>query len=225
MSVTITPIEMGISVAYLLQGDRPVLVDAGVPGQEGKLRSALAERGVELKDLALVVLTHGHTDHTGTLPMLAASGVPIAVGRGDESLVETGRNGALPATGLIGLALLPFVRRMTVDPVRPDVIVEDRLDLREYGIDAEAELVGGHTPGSMNVRVGDQVLVGDLVRTTNVIRRGAPARHFYMEDAAGARRALESALGGGTRRLLPGHGMAMDAEIVRSRLDQVAPVR
>jgi hydroxyacylglutathione hydrolase len=37
MMVRIVPLPLSISNAYLLIGDRPVFVDAGVPGEEQKL--------------------------------------------------------------------------------------------------------------------------------------------------------------------------------------------
>ena len=228
MNTTVTAIPLSISTAYLLVGERPLLVDAGGPGDEDRVRDALARQGLQPSDLALVVLTHGHTDHTGVLAMLHGAGVPIAVGRGDEELVRRGRNGSLPVTGPAGLMLLPFVRRTVVEPAEPDIVIEDRLDLRGYGVDAEAERVGGHTPGSLLVRAGTDVFVGDLVRggfAAGRIRPGHPLRHFYMEDFASARRGLETAMHANPVQLLPGHGGPLAAADVRRRLNRVAPRR
>lgn len=226
MSTTVTPIPLSISTAYLLVGDRPVLVDAGGPGDDERVRAALVQHDLQPADLALVVLTHGHTDHTGVLPMLAAAGVPIAVGQGDEDLVRSGHNGVLPPTGPAGRLLLPFVRRTVCEPARPDVVIADRLDLQTYGVDALVERVGGHTPGSAVVRTGHDVLVGDLVRggfAAGRIRPGHPLRHYYLEDPAATRRALDTELAPGVERLLPGHGGPLAASDVRRRLEKVAP--
>lgn len=65
MTARIVAIPLSVSNAYLIRGDRPVLVDAGSPGDEGRLVAALHQHGVNPVDLSLVVLTHGHTDHTG----------------------------------------------------------------------------------------------------------------------------------------------------------------
>jgi glyoxylase-like metal-dependent hydrolase (beta-lactamase superfamily II) len=53
-------------------GDRRwVLIDAGLPGTKGLIRSAAAERfGSEARPAA-VVMTHGHFDHVGALEDLA----------------------------------------------------------------------------------------------------------------------------------------------------------
>ncbi|MBK3575250.1 hypothetical protein JHN63_15800 [Streptomyces sp. MBT65] len=80
----------------------------------------------------------------------------------------------------------------------------------------------GHTPRSLVVRVGDDILVVDLVRG-GVLRPKSPKRHFFTEDAAGVRRALTTELDRRPRRLLPGHGGPLDADETRRRLDTVAP--
>src|SRR5437868_10877657 len=44
--VTLTPISLGISFAFLLRGDRPILVDTGRPKDFVRLQKALASHGV-----------------------------------------------------------------------------------------------------------------------------------------------------------------------------------
>ncbi len=86
MSVTtVTPLPMGNSNAYLLRGEQAVLVDAGGPEDGDRLRDALSAQGLQPRDIALVLLTHGHNDHSGTAASFAEAGVPIAVGLGTNT--------------------------------------------------------------------------------------------------------------------------------------------
>ncbi len=51
---------------YLLKGDRIALVDTGVTHTPGEvLRPALAEMGLALSDIDLILNTHAHLDHAG----------------------------------------------------------------------------------------------------------------------------------------------------------------
>ena len=62
-----TPFPVGAIHTYLILGDRPTLVDAGVASDASweALLAGLAEHGLAITDLERVVLTHGHVDHYG----------------------------------------------------------------------------------------------------------------------------------------------------------------
>jgi glyoxylase-like metal-dependent hydrolase (beta-lactamase superfamily II) len=51
--------------SYLIEGEEPALVDCGPASCLDGLRTALAGRGVDVRDLRHLVLTHIHLDHAG----------------------------------------------------------------------------------------------------------------------------------------------------------------
>lgn len=61
----ITTIRLAWSNAHLIIGDRAVLFDAGSPGDERVILDALGSAGIRARDLALIILGHGHADHAG----------------------------------------------------------------------------------------------------------------------------------------------------------------
>ncbi len=65
--------------AYLIDGEAPILVDAGVPedGGRGAMIERLDDCGYDPADLGAVVVTHPHTDHTGQVPLFREAGVPV----------------------------------------------------------------------------------------------------------------------------------------------------
>lgn len=134
MSTRVVPLALSISNAYLLLGEHPVLVDAGVPGEETRLLEALGAHGVTPEDLSLIALTHGHTDHTGSVNGVAAAGAPVAIGAADAGLLEASANGVLPSTGPAGALLRPYIKRMTFAGASPQIRVTDPLRLEPTGL-------------------------------------------------------------------------------------------
>ncbi len=68
-----TPYPVGPVNVYLLDGDEPALVDAGVWSSRsiGVLESQLAEHGRRLADVRRILVTHDHTDHAGAARRLS----------------------------------------------------------------------------------------------------------------------------------------------------------
>lgn len=198
------------SNVYLLLGERPIVVDAGSPGDEVAILAGLAAAGRSPRDLAAIVLTHGHADHAGAAAALgAATGAPVLLGDGDAAMAAAGRNLPLVATGLEARLVAPFVPQ-AYPAVVPDVVVTGPLDLAPYGTPAILRPLGGHTRGSAIVELpsGD-VLVGDLVRGGRLggrLRATVPMTHYYEEEPAAVTTVVDRVLDGGARRLLVGHG-------------------
>jgi glyoxylase-like metal-dependent hydrolase (beta-lactamase superfamily II) len=74
------------------EGGRLTVVDAGAPKYRPQLDVAFGRLGRSLGDVAAIVLTHGHSDHTGFAEALREeTGVPVYVDVDDESLAATGK--------------------------------------------------------------------------------------------------------------------------------------
>ena len=115
-------IRGAISNCYLLLGERPVLVDTGAPGDLQRILAALRDHGVEPAQLALIFLTHGHSDHAGCAAELKRrSGAQIALHTADAPLARSGRNGVLAPQDTLGRIVRPFVDE-EFEPFEPDQI-------------------------------------------------------------------------------------------------------
>ncbi|MCB2188031.1 MAG: MBL fold metallo-hydrolase [Deltaproteobacteria bacterium] len=73
---------LGPTWNYLVEADQPFLVDAGRWGTGALLLETMRQVGRELRDLAFVLLSHGHEDHDGGLAeVVAASGAAVRAHR------------------------------------------------------------------------------------------------------------------------------------------------
>ena len=95
MPTKVIMLPLSISNAYLLLGDRPVLIDAGAPKDGDRLVAALRQHSITPKDLSLIARAHGPTG-------AVAGGAPVAISATDAPLLQSGANGVLPPTGPAG---------------------------------------------------------------------------------------------------------------------------
>jgi glyoxylase-like metal-dependent hydrolase (beta-lactamase superfamily II) len=219
--VEIIRIELAYSNAYVIRSARPILIDSGSPGELTDIRDALADHGLRLEDLALVVLTHGHGDHSGGAAAIrSATKALVALGKGDLGMAAAGKNTPLPPTNLTARLIRPFVD-FGYPPFVPDIAV-DELDLAPYGIRGKVVSMPGHTPGSLVVLlenrsafVGDEILGGWFGGT---FRRHSPGEHYYQDDVDRNHKNIRTLLERGVETFYLGHGGPVVAADVESWL-------
>ena len=92
--VTVPILPRGMVNSFLLIGERPVVVDTGVPGSAPKVLAALAREGFAPSDVSLILITHRHVDHIGsTAAVKRATGAPVAVHARDAEWLRRGDGG------------------------------------------------------------------------------------------------------------------------------------
>ena len=165
----IVRIHCAISNCYLLLGDRPMLVDTGAPGDLKRILSALQDNGVEPKQLALILLTHGHSDHAGCAAELRRrSGAQVALHFSDATLARSGQNGVLAPTSELARFIRPFVDQ-PFEAFEPDLLFRDGFSLEPHGIKGRVLATPGHTLGSASVVLGSgEAIIGDVLRGSMV---------------------------------------------------------
>ena len=218
---TIHTIRLPLVNVFLVRGDGWIIVDAGAPGDHTAILKAAAAHGVTPEAIRLILLTHGHVDHFGGAKALrAATGAPVAVHRADAGFLRTGRNPQMIAMGLEGRMFRPFLP-WAAPPLEPDLLFDDTLDLARYGVVGEILATPGHSPGSISVRLGSDLIVGDLLRGGFMGGRllgGRPNLPFYLDDPATHAVSLAQALALPVSTLYVGHGGPQSAEAARRRV-------
>lgn len=187
---TVETLVLSMSNVHLVRGDRVVLVDAGGKGDLEALASALAARGIAWKDIAAVVLTHGHADHAGPAAEIRRrSGASLLLGAGDVPMAAAGHNDDLQPTNFTARILKHFALDPRYEAFAPDVAVgEAPVDLAPYGVQGTVRQWPGHTPGSLVVELPDgRAFVGDLMLGGWLGGRlfaNRPGEHYFHADRA-----------------------------------------
>jgi hydroxyacylglutathione hydrolase len=175
MAETIVQIDTGkFTNAFLIRGDPGcVLVDTGNPGKADRILERLAGHSVAPDDIRLILLTHGHTDHSGSAAALRErTAAPVAIHTLDAEAVRQGihqPDSLRPTWWLISLLMsLSALRNFAVSDrapaFEPDIVFEEEWRLGEYGIAGRVIHTPGHTPGSVSVLLDSgEAIVGDMV--------------------------------------------------------------
>ena len=67
MATEIIPIPVKPINCYLIKGRENIIIDTGFPGNTNIIINELCKNNVSPKDISLIVITHGHSDHFGSL--------------------------------------------------------------------------------------------------------------------------------------------------------------
>jgi hydroxyacylglutathione hydrolase len=186
-----------------------VLIDTGYSTKRAEVEQGLEQAGCQPGNLKLIILTHGHGDHTGNCVYLREKyGAPIAIHRGDSEMVESGIKAGL--IDRIMLDILSFVFRMGKPArFRPDLYVEDGQDLSAYGFDAKVVHLPGHSKGSIGIlTAGGDLFCGDLI--TN---KDKPVKHSIVDDPAEFNASLARLKTLPAKTVYPGHGKPFAMEL------------
>jgi metallo-beta-lactamase class B len=130
----------GLGVYLITTPAGHILIDAGLSETTGDIVRSIERLGFSIRDVRVLLISHGHFDHAGGLAALkAASGAELAVMAGDAEAVQSGGRfdrlyRALPSR--------------SYPPVKVDRILADGDTVALGGVTLTAHLAAGHTAGS-----------------------------------------------------------------------------
>lgn len=192
--------EGGVVFLYLLKGDRVALIDTGtVDSPRQFIQPALAEMGMGLSDVDLILNTHAHLDHVGgNLETKRTSGAQIHLHSADLPLAQSTEaqvefmTAPLRALGLPEAEIqqrAAFIRRTAGEAAGADVLLNEGSSV-DLGAGVVLRVVHnpGHTPGCISYYWESEgvLLAGDSVQGLGTRPGDTP----YYFDASGYRRSL-----------------------------------
>jgi glyoxylase-like metal-dependent hydrolase (beta-lactamase superfamily II) len=197
-------------------------VDTGIAGSTGAIERYLSHIGRSREALGLVVVTHCHVDHTGSLAKLRWAQPFLVAAHEAEAPYIAGR---LPPLGLQGGGLVRRIQRLISARCRWKSVPVD-IPLRggshlDLGPDVRVLHTPGHTPGSICLYLPGPrlLLVGDAI--SNRSGRLALPPRITSVDMAEARRSVARIAALDVETVCFGHGPTLTrrfGEALRSLL-------
>lgn len=201
-----------------------VLIDGGAPGTVRDFLKKIEFLSMDPKEVALIILAHGHWDHIGSAKEIKeATGAKIVMHENEKDWLEKSLKPLPPGATMWGNVLIKtmalFMPLVHIANTSVDVVIGDEgLSIHEYGIRGEVIHTPGHSSGSISLllETGD-VFVGDLAMNRFPFRL-TPGLPIFAEDLQQAKESWRLLLDKGARTVYPAHGKPFAAEVIRSVL-------
>jgi len=219
----IRTISLGFVNAYLLGEKNYILVDTGMDTSYKKILHELDQYQVKPPEIKLIIGTHGHSDHIGSIGSLQKV-------TGAQTLINSIEYKTM--TGELEHGIKPRVRwtkaisSLGVDIGKPDtrnldvfdIFPEDEYDLNIFGVDGKVVHTPGHTKGSISIVVGDEAIIGDCLMDFG--KRGKPRIPFIAYDLKRVRHSLEKLLDMGVKTFYLSHGTSYDHVTIKDAIER-----
>lgn len=214
-------IKLSFSNAYLIKDKKSILVDTGAPNQADQILNAVEQAGVDVRDISLILHTHGHFDHAGSTAALRRKlDAPIAVHVNDAFMLREGRNGEIKPRNFEAKVIMAFVPK-SFEASQPDILIEEEMVLTDFGVDAKVFFTPGHTKGSISILCGNhEAIVGDVMMggwVGGALFSSHPNYHYYIDDIGQVHASIKKILGFKPKKLFVGHGGPLKFENVVER--------
>lgn len=191
---------------YLIDGPRRVLIDPGHRALFGHVESGLAEIGLGLEDIDVVICTHGHPDHIEAVELLRRPPVRFAMHPEEWQWIDGAGRQMSAALGI------------EVDGYEPDFFIgEGELSIGDLSL--EVYHTPGHSPGSICLHWPEKgaLFSGDVLFDRGIGRTDLPGG-----DGARLKASIKKLAQLEVTHLLPGHGDVLSGRSeIRRNFEQV----
>ncbi|MHA1396604.1 MAG: MBL fold metallo-hydrolase [Candidatus Heimdallarchaeaceae archaeon] len=205
----ILSLSLGVAKSYLLRTSKGyILIDTGVPGKEKKFMKFLKKQGINPKEIKLIIVTHVHSDHVGSLKAIQklTNAKVLVHEKGYEYLTQGKSSLVKPTSTFIEklLSLLP-ARNRFFEKIKPDITINDNFSLEEYGLKGKIIHTPGHTKESISVLDDkENAFIGDLAMAFPLkFSAGLP---IIAEDLEEVKKSWRLLLNEGVKNFYLSHG-------------------
>jgi len=216
------PYRLGSVNCYLIKTDTGyILIDTGCSNKRANLEKELENAGCKPGNLNLIILTHGDFDHTGNAAYISRKfKTKIAIHYDDSGMVEHGnifwnRNKGNIIIRMIAPILFKYGKS---ERFKPDLYIEGGFSFSQYGFDAKALHIPGHSKGSIGILTADGDLIcGDILENTE-----QPDINSIMDDLETANKSIEKLRSLKVNTIYPGHGKPFLMELLLNKQTEMS---
>jgi hydroxyacylglutathione hydrolase len=211
-------IRIGKTNTYLFQSEFGfyILLDTAIISGGHKLIDRLIKIGIKPHDLKLIIITHSHYDHTGSLAAIKKwSNAKVIAHSKAKILLKTGKTAQPMSCDPVLRRIINQISRCypslsKVPPVDIDIEITKVFDLSDWGIKGYIIPTPGHTSDSLSLILDDHsAYVGDTMFNITPFSINPP----FQEDHEALRDSWLTLSETNSSHFFPGHG----SEIKRDR--------
>lgn len=221
MDTNIKVINLGMVNTYVIQGKQTILVDTGMKGNDKKILKALHAMGLHPQDIKLIVLTHCHEDHIGSLDALVeATGAQVLI----DSLEYDTWCGNEPADieplNFIVKKMMDRASKKEVEVHVPhvDIKMTETFDLSDFGINGKVYRTPGHSKGSISILLDNgSCFIGDQLMAMMPFSK--PKKPFLAYSLDEIKKSIKGLVNLGATTFYLSHGKCYSKEKVLKTLN------
>lgn len=197
------------------------MVDGGAPKKAKEFTKATEKIGINPHEIKLIILTHGHWDHIGSIKEIKElTGAKIAMHHLEKEWLEKSLKPMPPGVttwghtlGKIITMFLPFI---SIPGTNVDIVIgNEGLFLDGYGVAGKVIHTPGHSSGSVSILLETgEAFVGDMAMNKFPLRF-SPGLPIFAEDPVKLNESWKLLLGQGAKMIYPSHGEPFPADIIR----------
>jgi glyoxylase-like metal-dependent hydrolase (beta-lactamase superfamily II) len=174
----------------------------------------MTDNRINPKDISVVIITHNHLEHTGSISKIKElTGAPVLIHKNEDMYLSKGVTTPVEIRSLFPKLLMKFMKNPKIEPFHADIIIKDNdiIDLKPYGAAGKIIYTPGHTDGSISVLLDSgHAVVGDLYRAKKANKETNVKYPFIYRDLDAIRVSIRKLIDHGGKQFYNAHGVVCD---------------